>query len=1015
MPPERASARLSGKGLFVAARCGPGGGWFPPQEGNVVVSESPRPDLTDEVRIWLLGGFRVAVGSRHIAETEWRLRKAQSLVKLLALAPGHRLHRDQVLDLLWPDADPEAAANNLRRTLHNARRTLAPTPSPPDLLLRLHNQVLALDPPGPLWTDVETFEVAATMARRRQDPAAHRTALDLYAGDLLPEDRYEDWATARREQLRTLRLDLLVEMARLYRAQGHWVPAIESLEQVVGAEPTYEEAHVELMRLHALGGQRHQALRQYQALAQTLRQELDAEPSDISQRLRQEILAGRFPDGKAATETRAAPVITGGVGPGEREGPAATPSHNLPSPLTSFVGRGWEVAEVTRLLGTARLLTLSGAGGCGKTRLALEVAGKLLAEYPDGVWLVELAPLADPPLVPQAVAVALNVREAPGRTPLAVLTDALRPKRSLLVLDNCEHLAQACGDLAHALLKTCPHLRILATSRQALGIIGEVVWRVPPLALPHPAPPLPALDHLAQVEAIQLFVERARCHQSAFALTRENAPAVVELCRRLDGLPLAVELAAARMQVLTPQQITARLDDRFRLLTGGGPTAPARHQTLRAVVDWSYGLLDSPERALLDRLAVFSGGWSLEAAEAVGAGRPIERDDVLELLSRLVDRSWVVAETAEDAALRYRMLETLRQYAWERLGERGETEASQNRHAGYFLDLAEQAEPALGRPEQAGWLARLEREHDNLRAALRWALEVGAGETPLRLAGALARFWELHGYLSEGQRWLDMALAQSGAATAEVRSKSLNGAGNLAARRGEFAQANRLFQESLALRRQLGDTRGVAIALNNLGLVAREQGDYLAARACYDESLTLKREMGDQRGVAIALNNLGLVTRDLGDDAGAHALHHESLTRFQDLEDTWGIALALNNLGRVARVQGDFPGARALHLESLSLRRDLGDQLAITYSLDDLGRLALGEGDHKRAVRLFAAAAALREAIGAPLPPADREDYERSVSAARSALGDAAFAVAWADGRAMTPERTIAFALSSEA
>jgi predicted ATPase/DNA-binding SARP family transcriptional activator len=980
------------------------------------VGGPPLPNHPEALRIWLLGGFQVAVGSRRIAATEWRLRKAQNLIKLLALAPGHRLHRDQVLELLWPEAELEAAANNLRRTLHDARRTLAPAPAPPDLAVRFHHQVLALDPPGPLWTDVEAFETAANEARRRRDPAAYLAALDRYGGDLLPEDRYEDWSTARREQLRSLRLELLVEMARLDRAHGKLHPAIEALGLVVAEEPAYEEAYLELMRLHALGGQRHVALRQYQAMARALRQELDAEPSAASKGLLEDIVAGRFPPVEASSDDRAGPAVPSVEAPREQAATAPTVHHNLPSPITSFVGRGREVAEVARLLETARLLTLTGPGGCGKTRLALEVAGKLVGALPHGAWLVELASLADPALVPQAVSVALNARETPGRAPQAALIDALRPKQMLLVLDNCEHLVEACGELVHTLLTACPNLSVIATSRQPLGIIGEVVWRVPPLALPPPERPLPPLDRLAQIEAIQLFVERTRCHQLTFALTRENAPAVAQLCRCLDGLPLALELAAARMQALTPQQLAARLDGRFRLLTGGGHAAPARHQTLRAVVDWSYGLLDTFERTLLDRLSVFAAGWSLEAAEAVGAGEAVGRDGVLDLLSRLVDRSWAVAEVAEDGALRYGMLETLRQYSWERLQERGDVEATRRRHAEYYLALAEEAESALSGPQQAGWLKRLEREHDNLRAALRWAVGGQQSEAALRLAGALGRFWELHGHLSEGQRWLNMALAmeQGGASTPDVRSKTLNGAGNIAARRGEFASATRLFQESLALRRRIGDRRGIAIALNNLGLVAREQGDYSAARACHDESLTLKRDLGDLRGVAIALNNLGIVSRDLGDEATAQACHEESLARFRDLGDSWGIALALNNLGRLARGRADYPLARELHLESLSLRRDLGDRLAISYSLDDVGRLALVEGNHRRAVRLFAAADAVREAIGAPLPPADRDAYERSVSSARVALGDSAFAAAWADGQAMEPERAISSALTPD-
>jgi predicted ATPase len=525
--------------------------------------------------------------------------------------------------------------------------------------------LLALIPPGPLWIDVEAFEAAAAAARRTQDAQAYAAAAALYGGDLAPEDRYEDWAANRREALHVLYLALLLELARLYEARGEQARAIETLQRVIACDPAHEQAHAALMRAYALAGQRQQALRQYQQLRAALQRELDAEPDPATQQLHQEILAGRYagelPLTAVPSPSRggASPLGTGfpqsgmegSVGgqliaplpPGERaprgglpqSGTEGKPKHNLPSAVTSFVGREREMETVRQLLASTRLLTLHGAGGCGKTRLALEVAATLRAEYTDGVWLVELAPLADPVLVPQAIAAALGVREEAGRPLLDTLRDTLRPKHLLLLLDNCEHLLPGCATVAGSLLRACPRLRLLATSREALRIAGETTWRVPSLTLPtlpsgefgmrnvewgtgaqHSAFRIPHAD-LAQSEAMRLFADRAAAAAPGFALTSQNAPVVAQVCRQLDGLPLAIELAAARVRVLSVEQIAARLDDHFRLLTGGSRTAPARQQTLQATVDWSYDLLTASERTLFHRLSVFAGGFTLEAAEAV--------------------------------------------------------------------------------------------------------------------------------------------------------------------------------------------------------------------------------------------------------------------------------------------------------------------------------------------------------------------------------------------------------------
>jgi non-specific serine/threonine protein kinase len=509
------------------------------------------------------------------------------------------------------------------------------------------------------------------------------------------------------------------------------------------------------------------------------------------------------------------------------------------------------MAEVTRVLGGTRLLTLTGPGGTGKTRLALQVAADLLARYPQGVWLVELAPLADPALVPQAVATVLGVQEDASRSLVAALTEALRPKHILLLLDNCEHLLDACAQLAEALLRGCAHLSILATSREALGIAGETAWRVPSLALPDPRH-LPPRETLAQCEAVRLFMDRALAAQPHFLLTDHNAPAVVQLCHRLDGIPLAIELAAARLRGLSVEQLAARLDQRFRLLTGGSRTALPRQQTLQAMVDWSYSLLSVPEQTLFARLSVFTGGFTLEAAEMVCAGDPITDEDVLDLLLRLIDKSLIDAEDGPDGIERYRLLETLRQYGRERLVAGGTAAALRERHAAYFLALAEQAVPALRGREHAAWLQRLEQEHDNLRAALAWWLgaeeqpgqeESGArAEAGLRLAGALWGFWFHRGYRGEGLRWLEQALGQSGGAPS-TRAAALTGAEDLTWYLGDGVRGRALLAESVALFRTAGERRGLADALAFLGFIMREQ-DHARGTALLEESITIARAVG---------------------------------------------------------------------------------------------------------------------------------------------------------------------------
>ncbi|MCS7197191.1 MAG: tetratricopeptide repeat protein [Candidatus Bipolaricaulota bacterium] len=725
--------------------------------------------------------------------------------------------------------------------------------------------------------------------------------------------------------------------------------------------------------------------------------------------------------------------------------------NNLPIQLTSFIGREREMREVKELLKQTRLLTLTGSGGCGKTRLALQVAADLLEEYPDGIWFVDLSVLADPALVPSTVAATLGIHEEPGRPALTTLAEALKPRTLLLILDNCEHLVTACAQLAETLLRTCPTLKILATSREALGIAGEVAWRVPSLSLPQPHE-LTHPDSLARItryEAIRLFIERAEAASPEFRVTPQNIRAIAQICQRLDGIPLAIELAAARVKALSVEQIAARLDDRFRLLTGGSRTALPRQQTLRAMMDWSYELLNERERTLFRRLSTFAGGFTLEAAEAICADEQIPVHEIMDLLLNLVSKSLVVFSD-EDA--RYRLLETVRQYARDKLLETGEAVQVRTRHRDWFLALAERAESALQGPDQALWLKRLELEHDNLRAALEWSST--DPETGLRLASALWLFWYLRGYVSEGREWLKQFLEKAPEAPSSLRAKALYGASMLARAQDDYALATKLLEESLALYRAAKDNRGVALALGNLGIIAFARGDYARATKLHEESLehfrqlhdkigiasalselgnvalyqndleraerlleeslALSRAAQDDQGIALALRRLGAVLFQKGERARAKALLQESLELYRGLGAVPGLASVFNSLGMVALQEGDLQRAGTLLRQSLAHYRDVGDKWHIALCLDRLAQVAAAQGDWKRAVRLMGAEEALREAIGAPLPPSEHAGHEQTLTKAHEHLDEESFAAAWADGYAMKFEEAIAYALSEE-
>jgi predicted ATPase/DNA-binding SARP family transcriptional activator len=816
----------------------------------------------------------------------------------------------------------------------------------------------------------------------------------------------------------------------------------------------------------------------------------------------------------------------------------ATRPNNLPAQPTPLIGREVEQEVVRRLLGReeVRLVTLTGPGGTGKTRLGLQVAAELLEAFADGAYFVDLAPIRDPELVLPTIAQALGVREAEGRPLRESLKDYLREKQLLLLLDNFEQVLAAAPRVAE-LLTAAPRLKVLVTSRAILRLRGEHDFPVPPLALPDRGR-LPDREQLCQYAAVALFIQRAVAVRPEFAVTNENAPAVVEICHRLDGLPLAIELAAARIRLLSPEGLLARLEQRLPLLVGGARDLPERQQTLRGAIGWSYDLLNPEEQKLFRRLSAFVGGCTLEAAEAVCNAHSDIGIDLLEGMASLMAQSLLRQEEAACGEPCFTMLETIREYALERLVGSGEAEAIRWQHAQFFLTLAEEAEPKLTSADQSGWLDRLEREHDNLRAALVWLIEREEVEAGLRLGGALREFWYVRGYSAEGREGLAklLGLAEASAGTA-ARAKALHATGLLAFYQGDYEAARVLHEESLLIQRELGDKAGIAWSLHRLGWVAACLGDYKAVRAHFEKSLASFQELGNEGGIAHALHGLGMVLSTQGDWEAARALYEQSLVRFQALGDKGGIAHslfglgwvayclgdyeavrafyerslvifqelgdkgsiahALHGLGLVAGVQGDWEAARVLYErsrekfcelgnkggvawsiyrlgklaryqgdyeeargrqeESLDIFRELGDKEGISQSLHEMGVVARYQGDYnqatalqdesltvvlelghkggiltkkgiaeclaelgrvaivqrraERAVRLFGASRALRDALSILIEPPDRADYERHVAAARAALGEEAFAAAWAAGRAVSLDAAVAFAL----
>lgn len=883
-----------------------------------------------ELRVYLFGSMRI---ERDNVKIRLPRRKVESLLAYLFLHPEQHV-RDHLATLFWGDSSDAEARHSLRTALATVRQQVSP-----DLLLTDRDHV-QLNPDFALWVDLRQL---LSLEEMPDHPSVDflQTHLALWQGDLLA-GFYDEWITIEREHYQTRLIKLFLQVTQNLRARSEYAQAIVVAKQVLALDPANEHAHQHLMFCYVASGDRPAALRQYELCVRALQDDVDAPPMPETTALYQWI--------KQQESEEAAPAgkIT-----------------NLPIPLTSFVGRKRETAEVKRLLspsyqnkggnyrkGVVRLLTLTGAGGNGKTRLAIQVATDLIDSFAHGVWWVELAALCDEALVVRAVAKSLGVNEVANQALSQTIANFVGDKEMLLVLDNCEHLIVPCADLAAELLAQCPNLQILATSREPLNIAGEALWQVPTFSAPDPAK-MTVADALLQFESVRLFVERATTVQPGFALNAENAQAVAEICQRLDGIPLAIELAAARVKVLAVEQIAVYLSGalgaRFSLLTQGSRVVLPRHQTLRATIDWSYNLLDEAERLLFRQVAVFRGGFTLEAlAQIMGSGSPLAIPNILDLLTQLVDKSLVIVEL-QGGQNRYRLLETLREYALAQFPVSDEMKQLQQQHSEFFMGLALQAEPELMRAQRSSWLDRLEVEHANLRAGLDYLITKGEGASALRLATALHRFWDYRGYVSEGRKWLREALANRATATYAIQAEALNAAGWLAYRQGELEQARLFHEEGLSLFEQAEAVSGIADSWQYLAVIEMDRGDYATAQARLEKSLELSRTIHYENGIARALSRLGRLAWDQDRFTDSHHYHAESLHIYQRLDNQVSIALESLAVGDTERMLGDFAAARSHYEECLTIARSLGHKGLVGATLKCLGLLASKQQQYEQA------------------------------------------------------------------
>ncbi len=914
------------------------------------------------LKLSLLGPFQVYLDGKPI--TTFESNKVIALLAYLAAEAGRPLRREFLADLIWPGWPRSSAMRNLSSALADLRKNIADRDAQPAFLL-ISRDSLQLNREADVWVDAREFEAALEEQRSgawelgsaigdQQSVINNlQSAIALYRGPFLegfslPDSAaFEEWLTVTREKVNRQVLQTVGKLSDAYEKKGEYEPALLYARRQVELEPWLEEAHQRVMRLLALNGQRSAALAQFEKCRKALKDELSVEPGVATVRLYESIRDEKLiPSGeKEPSPSTHLPPPPGLPLPAEHAQPRV--KHNLPQPVTRFFGREDEIAAVKERLGVERIVTLTGSGGVGKTRLALRLAEETQEDFRDGVWFVGLAPLMNPQLVPQEVTTSLGLHEEPGRSVQEILEAFVRSRQLLLVLDNCEHLLEACAHLADSLLHASLALKILATSREPLGVAGEALFRVPSLPFPEVSLPLSA-ESMDAYASIRLFVDRARLVVPGYQVTVQNAPALASICQRLDGIPLAIELAAARITLLTAEQIADRLKDVFRLLTGGSRTALPRQQTLRATVDWSYVLLNEKERLLLRRLAVFAGGWYLAGVEAVCAGEEIDKNEVLDLLGNLVNKSLVIADRRQGSPTRYRMLDTIQGYAHEKLVDAGEGITSRQRHLAYFMELAETSEARLHGYEQMKWFNQLEVEIENIRLALAVGL-VQDPQAGLRLCSALHWFWVKKDHRVEGRRWMEEYLRKpENAIRNATRGRAL-------ARTVEIAWLEpvdeSLGQESLEISREIQDIQGQGEAHMIMGFTALwKHADYQTALFHLETAQTIFEQLQDHWRMAVCFFQLGNLAVYQGDVGRLLAYCEKNLALQRETGDWFSIVISLENLGEmISHYQGDLRRGQALLEEALAISRQ--NELEIVDLLNSLGDIFSWQGEYQRATQ----------------------------------------------------------------
>jgi predicted ATPase/DNA-binding SARP family transcriptional activator len=917
------------------------------------------------LEVKLMGMFDIRYDGKSVFISS---RAAQSLFVYLILNAGTLYRRKKLAGMFWPDATEEKARAYIRHELWRIRTTLSSSE------FLISNDIgVAFDSSADYWLDVQALE-KLTGAVTVDDLM---TGLSHYTGELLP-GFYDEWIIIEREHLQSVYERGMARLLELLESQRRWQDILEWAERWISLGHAPEAAFRALMHAYYELGHHSKVASTYERCVHGLA-ELGLEPSD---------------------ETRALAL-------------KQTSTLNIPVPLTSFIGREKELTEIAGLLSKSRLVTLTGSGGVGKTRLAIQVVAEVLNLFPDGIWFFDLAFLNDAERVPNALTSVLGLRHTNDSMPfmLDILTGYLRSRTALLIFDNCEHLIEPCAELAGSLLQACQNLHILATSREAFRIAGEIPYRVPSLEIPKPDSKL-TLNMLVKIEAVRLFVERAAAISPVFAigLGLEDARIIAQICWRLDGIPLAIELAAARAEMLTVKQILKRLDDRFEFLTRGSHTTPPRHQTLRATIEWSYDLLSEQERILFRRLAVFVGGWTLEAAEEVCSGSGIHPSSVLDLLGQIVNKSLVVVETPNKGETRYRRLETIRQFAREKLFETPEAAQVQGRHLSYFLKKAEEIEPHLMDAEQSKWVDYLDLELDNIRLALEWSITNKMGEEALRLFGALGWFWHIRCHFQEGRDWVMRAIALKDKASKSAQARALRYAGNLYWANEDYSASIIFLRESLDLYRELGDMKEVSTVLQALGVVEFARGDYGQARATLEESLSISRKVNNTAAMPRVLMHLAQFARMKEDYAAAWQYLHESLAICRQVQDDHLTTVVLQSMGDFALEQRNNLKAREYVQEALMICLKLKNKRTTAHSLLGLADALCAEARYAQSARLQGFVLTLFQEAES-LTESRFTEIEKTADILRLHLGDASYQKEFDLGKTLQLEQAIQIAL----